>query len=83
MKGVYQYRAEKHLDRYLAEFGFRYSNRVALGVEDQDRAEKALTSVLGERLTYRAADKKRAALLKVESGQGVSNLLIRQQESRI
>ena len=32
MKGVYQHCSEKHLHRYLAEFDFRYSNRVALGV---------------------------------------------------
>jgi hypothetical protein len=31
MKGVYQHCAEKHLHRYLSEFDFRYSNRVALG----------------------------------------------------
>jgi transposase-like protein len=29
MKGVYQHCSEKHLHRYLAEFDFRYSNRVA------------------------------------------------------
>ncbi len=29
MKGVYQHCAEKHLHRYLSEFDFRYSNRVA------------------------------------------------------
>ena len=34
MKGVYQHCAEKHLHRYLSEFDFRYSNRVALGVND-------------------------------------------------
>ena len=28
MKGVYQHCCEKHLHRYLAEFDFRYSNRV-------------------------------------------------------
>ena len=38
MKGVYQHCAEKHLHRYLAEFDFRYSNRVALGVNDGERA---------------------------------------------
>ena len=30
MKGVYQHCGEKHLHRYLAEFDFRYSNRVKL-----------------------------------------------------
>lgn len=28
MTGVYQHCGEKHLHRYLAEFDFRYSNRV-------------------------------------------------------
>ncbi len=53
MKGVYQHCAEKHLHRYLAEFDFRYSNRIALGVDDQDRAEKAIKGATGKRLTYR------------------------------
>jgi hypothetical protein len=53
LKGVYQHCAEKHLHRYLSEFDFRYSNRVALGVDDQDRAEKALKGITGKRLTYR------------------------------
>ncbi|MDA9433451.1 hypothetical protein XH88_16950 [Bradyrhizobium sp. CCBAU 51627] len=39
MKGTYQHCAEKHLHRYLNEFDFRCSNRVALGVNDLDRAE--------------------------------------------
>jgi hypothetical protein len=37
----------------LSEFDFRYSNRVALGVDDQDRAVKALKGAVGKRLTYR------------------------------
>ena len=37
MKGVYQHCDEKHLHRYLAEFDFRYNNRVALGCSDIDR----------------------------------------------
>jgi transposase-like protein len=53
MKGVYQHCAEKHLHRYLAEFDFRYNNRLALGVEDGERAERALAGVRGKRLTYR------------------------------
>ncbi|WP_316398496.1 IS1595 family transposase [Bradyrhizobium sp. 33ap4] len=57
MKGVYQHCAEKHLHRYLAEFDFRYSNRVALGVDDQDRAQRAIKGVVGKRLTYRWPDK--------------------------
>lgn len=45
--------AEKHLDRYLAEFDFRYSNRIRLGVDDQMRREKALRGIVGKRLYYR------------------------------
>ncbi len=56
MKGVYQHCREKHLHRYLAEFDFRYNNRVALGVDDQHRAENALTGIVGKRLTYRGTD---------------------------
>ena len=52
MKGVYQHCSEKHLHRYLAEFDFRYNNRVALGVDDQNRAARALEGVKGKRLTY-------------------------------
>jgi transposase-like protein len=53
MKGVYQHCSEKHLHRYLSEFDFRYSNRVALGVDDAIRAAKALEGIKGKRLTYR------------------------------
>jgi ISXO2 transposase-like protein len=53
MKGVYQHCSEKHLHRYLAEFDFRYSNRVALGVDDDARTGRALGGIVGKRLTYR------------------------------
>ena len=52
MKGVYQHCSEKHLHRYLAEFDFRYSNRVALGVDDAERAHRAVAGAAGKRLTY-------------------------------
>jgi transposase-like protein len=54
MKGVYQHCSEKHLHRYLAEFDFRYSNRVRLGVNDEARTGRALKGITGKRLTYRA-----------------------------
>jgi transposase-like protein len=38
MKGIYQHCGHNHLNRYLAEFDFRYNNRIALGVDDQQRA---------------------------------------------
>ena len=53
MKGIYQHCAHNHLNRYLAEFDFRYNNRIALGVNDQDRAETLLKGVKGKRLTYK------------------------------
>jgi len=53
MKGVYQHCKEKHLHRYLAEFDFRYSNRIRLGVGDEERATRALKGIQGKRLTYR------------------------------
>ncbi len=61
MKGVYQHCGEQHLHRYLAEFDFRYSNRVALGVDDKERAEIALRGIVGKRLTYRRPNQARVA----------------------
>lgn len=56
MKGVYQHCAEKHLHRYLAEFDFRYNHRVKLGIDDGERALRALAGAKGRRLTYRQPD---------------------------
>jgi transposase-like protein len=53
MRGIYQHCAEKHLHRYLAEYDFRYNNRIALGVNDGERAARAIASASGKRLTYR------------------------------
>jgi hypothetical protein len=53
LKGVYQDCAEKHLHRYLSEFDFRYTNRVALGVNDRERPDLAIKAAVGKRLTYR------------------------------
>jgi transposase-like protein len=53
MKGIYQHCSEKHLHRYLAEFDFRYNNRVGLGVNDSHRALNALVGTQGKRLLYR------------------------------
>jgi hypothetical protein len=51
MKGVYQHCSERHLHRYLYEFDFRYSNRIALGIDDVARADLALMGIVGKRLT--------------------------------
>lgn len=57
MRGTYQHCAEKHLHRYLAEFDFRYNNRIALGVNDTQRAEILAAGIVGKRLTYRRPHK--------------------------
>ena len=49
MKGTYQHCDEKHLQRYLCEFDFRFNNR---GIEDAERRDKALAGSTGKRLTY-------------------------------
>ncbi|MBN8993074.1 MAG: IS1595 family transposase [Rhizobiales bacterium] len=48
MKGAYQHCAEKHRHRYLSEFDFRYSNRIALGVTDGERADLAIKGAAGK-----------------------------------
>lgn len=55
MRGVYQHCGERHLKRYLAEFDFRYTNRIRNGIDDTKRADLALLGVVGKRLTYRTA----------------------------
>lgn len=41
------------MHRYLAEYDFRYSNRIKLGVDDGARAVNALAGARGKRLMYR------------------------------
>lgn len=50
MNGVYQHCGEQHLQRYLHEFDFRYSNRK---VTDAERTTEALKGIGGKRLTYK------------------------------
>jgi transposase-like protein len=59
MRGIYQHCSSKHLPRYLAEFDFRYSNRIALGVDDRARADNALKGFAGKRLTYETVSARR------------------------
>ncbi len=53
MTGVYQHCGEEHLQAYLNEFDFRYSNRAGLGVDDTERTRLAVRGAEGKRLTYR------------------------------
>jgi transposase-like protein len=50
--GTYHHISEAHLPRYLAEFDFRYNNRIGLGVTDAERTRRALSMVAGKRLRY-------------------------------
>jgi len=52
MKGIYQHCGKRHLHRYLAEFDFRYDNRIRLGVNDAERARRVIENIGGKRLTY-------------------------------
>ena len=50
--GVYQHVSPTHLKRYVAEFDFRYNNRIGLGIDDMARTEKLARGAAGKRLTY-------------------------------
>jgi hypothetical protein len=52
-KGISSHCGQQHLHRYLAEFDFRYSNRIACGFNDAERADEAPKGIAGKRLTYR------------------------------
>jgi transposase-like protein len=47
--GIYHNVSPKHLNRYCAEFSYRYNTR---HVKDGDRFELAIKNVSGKRLTY-------------------------------
>ena len=49
---VYHHVSAQRLKRYVAEFDFRYNNRVALGVDDISRTLNALVGIKGKRLLY-------------------------------
>src|SRR5712691_6964629 len=49
--GCYFHVSETHLHRYAAEFDFRHNNRIALGVDDITRADRAIVGAKGKRLT--------------------------------
>lgn len=50
--GTYHHVSQQHLKRYLGEFDFRYNERSGLGVNDTDRAAKAIAGAVGKRVTY-------------------------------
>jgi transposase-like protein len=56
MKGVYQHCSEKHLNRYVTEFGFRHNTREKLGFSDAMRTDAAIIGTIGKRLNYRRSN---------------------------
>jgi transposase-like protein len=50
--GTYHHVSPAHLKRYLAEFDFRYNERAALGIDDDERTVRAIKGAEGKRLTY-------------------------------
>jgi transposase-like protein len=61
MRGTYQHCGEAHLQRYLHEFDFRYSNRAALDVDDCERTTRAIKGAEGKRLQYRQPNRAKVA----------------------
>jgi transposase-like protein len=51
--GTFHHVGEQHLQRYVTEFDFRWNTRTKMGFTDSERAQVALRSIAGKRLTYR------------------------------
>jgi transposase-like protein len=60
MRGIYQHCGKQHLSRYLTEFDFRYTNRIATGCDDTERARRCVAGTVGRRLMYARPDLARA-----------------------
>jgi transposase-like protein len=56
MYGTHHAVSAWHLQRYIDELAFRWNNRVANGVNDTERAMKAIKGAEGKRLMYRCPD---------------------------
>lgn len=53
MYGTHHAVSEAHLHRYIAEAQFMWNNRIALKIDDTERANNALKAIGGKRLTYK------------------------------
>jgi len=56
MYGTHHAVSEQHLQRYVNEVAFKWNNRIALDIDDTQRANNALNGIGGKRLTYRPVD---------------------------
>ena len=52
LRGIFHHVSEKHLQRYVTEFDFRWNYRSKNGYEDGDRADALLRQIAGKRLIY-------------------------------
>jgi transposase-like protein len=59
--GTFHHISQQHLKRYLAEFDYRYNERIALGINDGERMSKAIGGIVGKRLTYRRTGRQQEA----------------------
>jgi len=59
--GTFHHVSKGHLHRYCNEFAFRYTHRIACGVNDSDRAALIVLAAEGKRLTYKQPSGSRAA----------------------
>ena len=59
--GSFHHISRGHLHRYVDELAFRYSNRIALGINDGERAARIVRGAEGKRLTYKERSGNRAA----------------------
>lgn len=55
--GTFHHVGEQHLQRYVTEFDFRFSNRASLGISDAERATALLKGISGKRLMYGGPNK--------------------------
>lgn len=53
LHGTFHSVSEKHLQRYMNEFDFRWNTRSAEGFNDVQRTNAALKGIAGKRVTYR------------------------------
>jgi hypothetical protein len=58
--GTFHHVSKGHLHRYCDEFAFRYTNRIALGVDDAERAKRIVFGAEGKRLTFKQPSGARA-----------------------
>lgn len=53
IKGTFHHVSRQHLHRYCDEVAFRYTNREAVGVDDEQRTKNLVAATEGKRLTFK------------------------------